>query len=492
MSLEKPTTSPLIPRKEEEATTTQEDPLYRMLSAEEEDSDWEYAFMGAIRNPSPTKAILSSDGEGITEEPKNVHENEISTPKCKKLRVIQPVPYNIPIEVRKSEPITEICELNVPVTSDVKPSGSLTIAVDDGADSQPVSCVAPLVDSLWSQEYISSSPGSTKILRSYSHSQAYNTAPLHIVEGRDDPEDEGICMTSPPPKVSETPIRSFETIEVKPSSSNVQTSPQKPEEFIDKCDILKWAIDDQDIGDMPGISGGQQHSSLPATLTSASQFTTSEQFAKPQALVDFTMTPIKEEIEETTTDSVPILSPRCKTPPAKRVLFEESIQSPPNAPKRKRGRPCTDLPTEITPKLPRMPGGRNASDSEYAYVSDCGDILTDDEVSALKYRRMRDLNNIASKRCRQTRKAKLAKNEEELQKLIEKNIELKTIVTKMEAKVKELKNKFLAEVTNPSAKIASARRKMIGQRLGFDSNMIGSFIDPSTNQLPDTNSLWAV
>ena len=139
-----------------------------------------------------------------------------------------------------------------------------------------------------------------------------------------------------------------------------------------------------------------------------------------------------------------------------------------------------------------MPGGRNASDSEYAYVSDCGDILTDDEVSALKYRRMRDLNNIASKRCRQTRKAKLAKNEEELQKLIEKNIELKTIVTKMEAKVKELKNKFLAEVTNPSAKIASARRKMIGQRLGFDSNMIGSFIDPSTNQLPDTNSLWAV
>merc|ERR1712107_717463 len=52
---------------------------------------------------------------------------------------------------------------------------------------------------------------------------------------------------------------------------------------------------------------------------------------------------------------------------------------------------------------------------------------TDDEVSALKYRRMRDLNNEASKRCRENRKSKLGNAEAELRNLYEKNLQLRKL-----------------------------------------------------------------
>ena len=40
-------------------------------------------------------------------------------------------------------------------------------------------------------------------------------------------------------------------------------------------------------------------------------------------------------------------------------------------------------------------------------------LLTDDEVSALKYRRMRDLNNEASRRCRDRRRVNQENKEKE-------------------------------------------------------------------------------
>merc|ERR1711902_402961 len=93
----------------------------------------------------------------------------------------------------------------------------------------------------------------------------------------------------------------------------------------------------------------------------------------------------------------------------------------PSTQKRKRGRPVDVTPRKITAKLPRMRRKSTAnSDSDLgfpglAYQSDSASGLTDDEVSALKYRRMRDLNNEASRRCRENRKMKLGDAEAELE-----------------------------------------------------------------------------
>merc|ERR1711902_310633 len=102
----------------------------------------------------------------------------------------------------------------------------------------------------------------------------------------------------------------------------------------------------------------------------------------------------------------------------------------PSTQKRKRGRPVDVTPRKITANLDSdlgFPG--------LAYQSDSASGLTDDEVSALKYRRMRDLNNEASRRCRENRKAKLGDAEAELEALRRKNITLKQTVQELETKV---------------------------------------------------------
>ena len=127
------------------------------------------------------------------------------------------------------------------------------------------------------------------------------------------------------------------------------------------------------------------------------------------------------------------------------------------------------------------------SDSDFsfpgpAYQSDSASGLTDDEVSALKYRRMRDLNNEASRRCRENRKAKLGGAEAELDALRQKNIRLVQNVQDLESRVSRLKRKFLLTVKQPSREIALARQRQLGQRLAagqslaISPDMVGSFM----------------
>lgn len=486
MSLEKPTHSPQIPERDTEGNTSREDPLYRILSAEE-DSDWEYAFMGAIRNPSTATTVYpireevngpNLDEDNLKREPSlNNHG----------LTIVRATSETGPIEIKPSETITEIHEIQLPVTTAIKPEGSFTLAEDHGTILQPISCPPSGIENIWSQEFIST-PGVSFGIQNNSPNP-YETAPLHLVEGREDPEDEGICMTSPSPAkhvspmLSEltSPVKKLPQLKVNSITSPFKASPHKPDEFFEKCDILKWAIDDQDIGEMPGISYNQPPSYIPATVTSLTSST--PQLAKHQATADLFIQEIKRETDKSTEE---ILIPLPTKVTAPKFTFSTAIKS------RKRGRPEREEPREITPKLPKLPRGQITSDSEYAYVSDSGGILTDDEVSALKYRRMRDLNNEASKRCRQTRKQKMAINEHMVNQLTEKNEKLKNIVDRMETKVVEMKLKFITTIQSPSSKIAMARRKMIGSNLGFDANIIGSLMDTETQELPDIHAFWSV
>jgi len=296
------------------------------------------------------------------------------------------------------------------------------------------------------------------------------------VEGKEDPEDEGICVISPPPLIktnssplsASTPVNRVSVIASTPSitvknikqeqeptsSTSAPASPSK--RFFEKNNIMKWVIDDTDHNDIPDL-------------------------------------PLLQKSKKRKLDLV--------TPPSTSVtlkqekLIEDDDVSPQHFP-RKRGRPADDSPRKITPKLPRMRKVSTTSDSE-SYTSYHSDstTLTDDEVSALKYRRMRDLNNEASKRCREARKKKKESTLAELEALQEKNTKLRMIVQKLETRVNLLKQKFLSQVEQPGQQIAAARRRAMGQQLNIDPDIIGSLMTSSSSSsnimLPDVNSLWS-
>ena len=123
-------------------------------------------------------------------------------------------------------------------------------------------------------------------------------------------------------------------------------------------------------------------------------------------------------------------------------------------------------------KLPRLRRDRrtsttSASDSDLVSCSDSSvSGMTEDEISALKYRRMRDLNNENSKRCRENRKLRLGSAEADLRHQAERNLQLKAAVCALETRVARLKH-----VRN---QIASSRQGL-GPSLRIIPDFVGSF-----------------
>jgi len=111
--------------------------------------------------------------------------------------------------------------------------------------------------------------------------------------------------------------------------------------------------------------------------------------------------------------------------------------------KKARGRPPKEGPRHITPKPEPVHKDRR-TDTDHIYMG-----VVHDNKGDQRYRRMRDLNNDASKRCRQNRKQKFAILEMEKEQLLEKNSELKFKVKKMEEIVASLKKKFISDIANP-------------------------------------------
>jgi len=111
------------------------------------------------------------------------------------------------------------------------------------------------------------------------------------------------------------------------------------------------------------------------------------------------------------------------------------IQSQPPV-KRGRGRP-RKIKTEPDP--PKKPRGRPATAPEWAQIDeyDSSSSMSSDEKT---YRRMRDLNNAASKRCRLGRKRKSEEDENKAFELATKNVELKCQVEELESQVKKFKS----------------------------------------------------
>ena len=403
--------------------------MTRMLEGSAESlSDWQEDFLLAVHGAPSSEETVSQQEENATNE---------------NTQLIQ--------------------EFQVPVCQEFLPDGVVTVAFNDA----------------WSQQQVSAP--SVELFQDYSCPPELQTAPsLYVVEGKEDPEDEGICK----------------------------------KQFFEQHNIMKWVIDDGDQSDIPelshspvsvytprpraGSSGGQaqSYSSRQVRVISSSATSSKSQDSvlispKPEIMDnDFTV-----KTEDNDSDWTPSPSPSTqKRFASNKLLLYPQIN---NFHSRKRGRPLDVTPRKITAKLPRMRRKSTVnSDSDLsfpglAYQSDSASGRTDEGVSALKYRRMRDLNNEASRRCRENRKTKQGDAEAELDALRQKNITLKQNVHDLESKVSRLKRKFLVSVKQPSREIALARQRQLGQSLAISPDMVGTFMAPDADTKPELDAFWS-
>ena len=94
----------------------------------------------------------------------------------------------------------------------------------------------------------------------------------------------------------------------------------------------------------------------------------------------------------------------------------------------------------------RRPRGRPATAPEYANVSEIDseiEIMSGPQKKEAKYRRMRDLNNAASKRCRVNRKRKFEEMETEVQREEARNAKLKIQMEALETQVDNFKKMII-------------------------------------------------
>jgi len=424
MSLEKP-----YPGQSTPTGVGRPDPLYRLLTPAE-DSDWECAFMDAVITPSTT--LAPSNYCWRVENDTDTDDNKFKTGKSVLPSFESSTSFynenpsdNYPIEICHEETITE---LEIPVNTSANiPEGTLALT-DINSGSKTTN---ELVNTWTPQTYPET--GQQLFLQPTDKSN-FVCLPLHLVEGKEHPEQPTVAIKKSDERTILYPKLSSSTKEIK----------QEPKaEFFDTCNILQWAIDDQQIGDLNDLVNVN-----PGTAVPDNKYLTPVNFAKENKFQreGKESGPFQSTVLPKTNSSQSSYSKSSIGENSSFFSTDDDCETPL---KRKRGRPARETPLDITPKLPRL-NPHSDSDS-------CGG-LTDSEVSALKYRRMRDLNNEASKRCRQSRKERLTVQEVQAKELQIKNEKLKTIIRQMEQKIRILKSKILSDVSNPSVRTAVASR----------------------------------
>merc|ERR1711963_200072 len=136
------------------------------------------------------------------------------------------------------------------------------------------------------------------------------------------------------------------------------------------------------------------------------------------------------EEEPNSVDSPPLPTPARRGPGRPRKPRAERVVRP-------RGRPA------------RVYDGSESTNEHHNYSNDSSSMSTAER----RYRRMRDLNNIASQRCRLKRKSKMQNAIEELKASEEKNKELSMKVRILEEQVKVLKQHFITKISNPQKRV---------------------------------------
>ena len=228
MSLEKPS-PPGWPA--EAAPSTEEDPAVLLSSSwQRVEEDWAADLLAAIGGPD------SCQDKETSESP-----------------------------LLPDEKITEILEFKVPVSNDIKPQG----------------CIA--VENIWDPNFVKTtgpppppSPADSPLVPVYFVDITAATAEQPCPPAPPSTDESFILPQSPPGGVfspsaltspSPPPDQSFlisvpegnslPTAVFIPASSYMKTPPMSPEtRFLEKHSVLRWVIDDQDEGDIPGLSAG--------------------------------------------------------------------------------------------------------------------------------------------------------------------------------------------------------------------------------------------
>merc|ERR1711899_449944 len=141
----------------------------------------------------------------------------------------------------------------------------------------------------------------------------------------------------------------------------------------------------------------------------------------------------------------------------------ELIESPV---KRGRGRPR--VPRVIVEPA-RRPRGRPPSTPMYAQVEkldyESSSAMSSEEQKDYRYKRMRELNNAASKRCRINRKRKFQDMEEEQTLEAARNIELKNKVAELEDQVSKFKTAIFDMIKKRKTEQVQVRPEQVQPRL---------------------------
>jgi len=193
---------------------------------------------------------------------------------------------------------------------------------------------------------------------------------------------------------------------------------------------MKWVIDDQDDGDIPGLSSSHSQGSCPVT----SQIAVED--LKPEENTEVKACPTARE----------------------RISLPETTKG------------------KVQPRRMRRRSKKDLSQ------------LTEGEVSALKYNRMRQLNNESSRRCRQNKKLRQELLQKELQDQTVQHVLLKERCEALETKVRNMKRFILKHFKDPQKEIEMARKRIIfGDKINDD--ILGRIV--VTKDLPDISSIWS-
>jgi hypothetical protein len=159
--------------------------------------------------------------------------------------------------------------------------------------------------------------------------------------------------------------------------------------------------------------------------------------------------PVDEETAQELNENVDASVQEKKRPGRPRKVQAKRVPKP-------RGRPVkTNLtrPASLANHHNYSSGGASSYDSS-----------SNDNIAEQRYRRMRDLNNVASQRCRANRKVRQHAVFDELKHEEERNKELTMQVKVLMEQVKALKRRFINEIANPT----NGRQRVVRPPSPFD------------------------
>ena len=184
--------------------------------------------------------------------------------------------------------------------------------------------------------------------------------------------------------------------------------------------------------------------------------------------IEFTKTENNENEDLSTIDLGELIGPSTSSAEPEVKIEPIDVEDPdwtsePLPKKRGRGRPRLPRPypepakyvktvqnssPKLTKLLFRRPRGRPPTASTVAIIHEYenSSAMSEEDQKLVKYRRMRDLNNAASKRCRVNRKLKFDRQEHELTNLQTRNLKLKNEVESLEERVAKAKKIIFAMV----------------------------------------------